>query len=228
MNKLTLVIPAKKESETLPKVIQQLKNLECKIIVSLPSNDIDTIDSIKNFNVVIHKQTGTGYGNSLIEGINKCQTEYFCIFNADGSFEKNDLKKMYELCSSNDFIFASRYLQNGGSDDDTLITFIGNKIFSFLGKLLFSLKLNDILYTFVMGKTSQFIKLNLESNDFRFCVELPIKMKIWNFKYNSIPSFEKKRIAGKKKVSAFKDGFLILIEIIKLFINLKILNKYKN
>ena len=53
-------------------------------------------------------------------------------------------------------------------------------------------------------------------------------MKIWNFKYNAIPSFEKKRMAGKKKVSAFKDGFLILIEIIKLFINLKILNKYKN
>ena len=228
MNKLTLVIPAKKESETLPKVIQQLKNLECKIIVSLPSNDIDTIESIKNFNVVIHKQTGTGYGNSLIEGINKCQTEYFCIFNADGSFEKNDLKKMYELCSSNDFIFASRYLRNGGSDDDTIVTFIGNKFFSFLCKLLFSLKLSDILYTFVMGKTNKFKKLNLESNDFRLCVELPIKMNILNFKYNSIPSFEKKRIAGKKKVNALRDGFLILIEIIKLFINLKILNKYKN
>ena len=228
MNKLTLVIPAKKESETLPKVIEQLKNLECKIIVSLPSDDIDTIESIKNFNLVIHKQTGTGYGNSLIEGINKCQTEYFCIFNADGSFEKNDLKKMYELCSSNDFIFASRYLRNGGSDDDTIVTFIGNKFFSFLCKLLFSLKLSDILYTFVMGKTNKFKKLNLESNDFRLCVELPIKMNVWNFKYNSIPSFEKKRIAGKKKVSALKDGFLILIEIIKLFINLKILNKYKN
>ena len=228
MNKLTLVIPAKKESETLPRVIEQLKGLECKILVSLPSDDIDTIESIKNFNVVIHKQTGTGYGNSLIEGINKCQTEYFCIFNADGSFEKNDLKKMYELCSSNDFIFASRYLKNGGSDDDTIITFIGNKIFSLLGKLLFSLKLNDILYTFVMGKTNKFKKLDLVSNDFRLCVEFPIKMKIWNFKYNSIPSFEKKRMAGKKKVSALKDGFLILIEIIKLFINLKILNKYKN
>ena len=228
MNKLTLVIPAKKESETLPRVIEQLKGLECKILVSLPSDDIETIESIKNFNVVIHKQTGTGYGNSLIEGINNCQTEYFCIFNADGSFEKNDLKKMYELCSNNDFIFASRYLKNGGSDDDTIITLIGNKIFSLLGKLLFSLKLNDILYTFVMGKTNKFKKLNLVSNDFRLCVEFPIKMKIWNFKYNSIPSFEKKRIAGKKKVSALKDGFLILIEIIKLFINLKILNKYKN
>ena len=140
MNKLTLVIPAKKESETLPRVIEQLKSLDCKILVSLPSDDIDTIESIKNFNVVIHKQTGTGYGNALIEGINKCQTEYFCIFNADGSFEKNDLKKMYELCSINDFIFASRYLQNGGSDDDTLITFIGNKIFFLFGKITFFTK----------------------------------------------------------------------------------------
>ena len=62
-------------------------------MVSLPSDDIETIESIKNFNVVIHKQTGTGYGNSLIEGINKCQTEYFVFLHADGSFEKNDLKK---------------------------------------------------------------------------------------------------------------------------------------
>ena len=60
----------------------------------MPGDDIDTMESIKNFNVVIHKQTGTGYGNALIEGINKCQTEYFNIFIADGSFEKNDLKCM--------------------------------------------------------------------------------------------------------------------------------------
>ena len=33
MNKLTLVIPAKKESETLPRVIEQLKSLDCKILV---------------------------------------------------------------------------------------------------------------------------------------------------------------------------------------------------
>ena len=47
-----------------------------------------------------------------------------------------------------------RYLKNAGSEDDTIVTLIGNKFFSLLGKLLFSLKLNDILYTFVMGKTS--------------------------------------------------------------------------
>ena len=89
------------------------------------------LNSIENFNVIIHEQSGYGYGNSLIEGIKKCQTEHFCIFNADGSFEINDLKKMYDLCSTNDFVFASRYHENGGSDDDTLVTYIGNKFFPF-------------------------------------------------------------------------------------------------
>ena len=56
---------------------------------------------------------------------------------------KKDLKKMLELNKNYDFIFASRYLK-GGSDDDTVVTYIGNKIFS-LGKVMFSLSLNDIL-----------------------------------------------------------------------------------
>ena len=36
---------------------------------------------------------------------------------------------------------------------------------------------------------------------------------------------EKKRIAGKKKVNAFKDGFLIAIEILTLFFKFKIFRK---
>ena len=46
--------------------------------------------------------------------------------------ESNDLYKMYDLVKSYDFIFASRYLKNGGSEDDTIITLIGNKIFSLI------------------------------------------------------------------------------------------------
>ena len=68
-----------------------------------------------------------------------------------------------------------------------------------------------------MGKTESFKRLNIINNDFRFCVEFPIKMQRKNMKYYSMASHEKKRIAGKKKVSPFKDGFLILIEMIRLF-----------
>ena len=125
----------------------------------------------------------------------------------------------------NEFIYGSRYLKDSGSDDDTMITFIGNKIFSLLGKILFSLKINDILYTYVMGSVTSFKQLKIKSNDFKFCVEMPIKMAILKKKYKMIPSYEKRRIGGKKKVNALKDGFLILTEIIRLFIIHKILRQ---
>ena len=225
MNDLTLIIPAKNEKDSLPIVLNDISNLGCKITVSLKKDDIETISAIKNKNIELFYQLGAGYGNSLKEAINECQTKYFCIFNADGSFDHKDLFKMYELIKNNDFVFTSRYLLNGSSDDDTLITFVGNKFFSKLGNILFNLEINDILYTYVMGKTDSFKKLKINSNDFKFCVELPIKMEITKMRYTSIPSHEKKRIAGKKKVNAVFDGFLILLEMMKLFFYIKVLKK---
>ncbi len=222
MHDLTLIIPAKNESESLPLVIDTLKNLPCHIKVSLKKDDISTIESIKDKNIEIFYQSGKGYGNSLREAIIDCKTKYFCIFNADGSFEQKDLVKLYSLILDNDFVYTTRYENNGGSEDDTLITYVGNKFFSKLGNILFSLRISDILYTYLIGRTSSFNLLDIKSNDFRFCVELPIKMQSLNMKYECLPSYEKKRIAGKKKVNAFIDGFLILLEMIKLFINIKI------
>tara|TARA_A100000164_G_scaffold374696_1_gene408223 strand:- start:52 stop:747 length:696 start_codon:yes stop_codon:yes gene_type:complete len=223
---LTLIIPAKNEKESLPIVIDKIKKFDHRITVSLKKDDKETINSIKNIsNIKIFFQSGKGYGNSLNEAINSCETKYFCIFNADGSFDPNDLIKMYNLIENNDFVFTTRYKYPGGSEDDTFITYIGNQIFSKLGNLFFSLSISDILYTYLMGNTESFKKLNVESNDFRFCVELPIKMQISKMKYLCIPSYEKKRIAGKKKVDAFKDGFLILLEMIRLFVIFKLFRK---
>ena len=36
---------------------------------------------------------------------------------------------------SYDFVFASRYEKNCGSDDDTIVTLIGNYIFTYIGKI---------------------------------------------------------------------------------------------
>ena len=62
------------------------------------------------------------------------------------------------------------------------------------------------------------VELSLKSDDFSFCVELPIKAKFKGFLLLSIPSYERSRIAGVKKVNEFKDGFLILISILRLLI----------
>ena len=126
---------------------------------------------------------------------------------------------MLNLTISNNygFIFASRYEKNCGSEDDTIITSIGNFIFTLLGKIFFKLPITDILYTFVIGRSDQAKKLKLNQHDFGFCVELPIKAQRQGIKLGTSKSYERKRIAGIKKPNAFKDGFKILFCMLKLF-----------
>ena len=114
MENLTLVIPAKKEKESLPSVLQELSKFNLKILIVLEKNDLETINSINKFNCEILYQINKGYGDALIQGINHTKTKYFCIFNADGSFIADELKDMYELLENDqaDFVFGSRYMKN--------------------------------------------------------------------------------------------------------------------
>ena len=223
MNDLTLIIPAKNEVESLPVFLKELENFNFNKMIVLQKEDIETKNILKNINdIEIYEQKNNGYGNALKEGINNCKTEYCCIINADGSMDPKYLREMRDLCDQIDFVYGSRYQKpGGGSEDDDVITLVGNYFFTFLGNFLFKLKISDILYTYILGKTSSFKKLNLQNSDFRICVEIPIKSKSLELRYICTPSYERKRIGGKKKVNPLKDGLLILIEIVKYFFKLK-------
>ncbi len=219
MSDLTLIIPAKNEKDSLPKVLDELEKFNFKKNIILEASDKLTIEAIKTYNCKIIFQDSKGYGDALKKGIETVDSEYLCIFNADGSFDPKELNLMIKSIKDDksDFVFASRYEKDCGSDDDTFITLIGNYIFTFLGKIFFRLEITDILYTFVMARTSCMKKLRLTAKDFSFCVELPIKAKRAGYKICTSKSFERSRIAGKKKVNAFRDGLKILFSMIKLF-----------
>ena len=219
MNNLTLVIPAKNEKESLPTVLNELAEFNLKTFVILEKDDLETIESIENYDCKLIYQSRKGFGSALIQGIENVNTKYFCIFNADGSFDPNELQKMYNLAEKEkyDLVFGSRYEKNAGSEDDTIVTLIGNKVFSLIGKIFFSLGISDILYTYVICDTEKIKKLRLKNADFSFCVELPIKAKKEGLSLISTNSYERKKNRWNKKGKCFKDGFLILIQMIKLF-----------
>ena len=113
------VVLEKYESESLPIVLSQFINKNYEILVVLEKSDLKTIDAIKDKNCKIIYQTKKGFGNALIEGINNSKTDFFCIFNADGSMEINEIDLMLKkIKNSNcDIIFASRYEKNSKSDE---------------------------------------------------------------------------------------------------------------
>ena len=217
--KLSLIIPAKNEVESLEAVLLEVKNnnLIGEIIVIVDDEFDNSVSIAKKFNCKLVVQKSNGYGSAIIEGFKNSKFEFGCIFNADHSFDPKYLNRMVNESDKNDFVFGTRYNKDSGSDDDTIVTFTGNKIFSFIGNKILKIRLTDILFTYVLCNVDKFNKLNLKNKDFKFCIELPAKVKQNNLSYTEIPIFERKRYGGKKKVNALKDGFLILIEIIKNF-----------
>ena len=227
MQYISLIIPAKNEKESLEKTIREILNYKFinEIIIVVDSHQDNSIGVSKKINsnkikVIIQKKYG--YGSAIIEGFNHAKNKYACIFNADYSFNPKSLNEMIGKTDKYQFVFGSRYIENASSDDDTIITFIGNKIFTFLSQKLLKTKLSDILFTYVLCNVKNFKKLRLKNYDFRFCIELPAKVHRNNYKYTEIPINERKRFSGKKKVNEFKDGFLILLAIIKFFLKSKI------
>jgi glycosyltransferase involved in cell wall biosynthesis len=201
LKNLTLIIPAKFEQESLPIVLKELKIYKCKKIVVLEKKDFETLKAIKNFDCDILFQKNSGYGSAIIEGVRSCKTKYLCVFNADGSFNPKEIISLYKEIKKNDFVFASRYKnKTSGSDDDSFLTFFGNKLFTFICKNFLGIKISDILY--------------LQSTDFRICIEIPFKVNKKKFNYSDISSYERKRLYGFKKVNEFKDGLLIFIYIL--------------
>ena len=217
--KISLIVPAKNEVESLEAVLLEVKNnnLIGEIIVIVDDEFDNSVSIAKKFNCKLVVQKSSGYGSAIIEGFKNSIFELGCIFNAAHSFDPKYLDRMLNESHKNDFVFGTRYNKDSGSDDDTIVTFVGNKIFSFIGNKILKIKLTDILFTYVLCNVDKFKELSLKNKDFKLCIELPAKVKQNNFSYSEIPIFERKRYGGKKKVNALKDGFLILIEIIKNF-----------
>ena len=88
--------------------------------------------------------------------------------------------------------------------------------------MLYNLNITDILYTYILEKSSSLKKLKLGNGDFRICVELPIKAKFSNlnmFAYSN----ERERIGGKKS-NAIKDDYLYLLKLLSIFLKIKIID----
>ncbi len=219
---LSIIIPARDEEASLKKLLKKFKKykkLYKEIIIIDGKSKDKTIDVAKKNKCKVIKQNKLGYGDAIIKGVNSVKTKYFIIFDADGSKDPIYLKKFYRILKKRkpDVIYAERYGEGAGSLDDTILTYIGNRIFTILGKIFFNLELNDILHTFFLCKVKEFKRINYKFNDFSFCVEFPIKAKRHNLNCIYISTIEKRRYDGIPKVRSFIDGVKILYGMIILF-----------
>ena len=85
MKELTLIIPAKEESNSLPRVLEEVKNLELKKLIVLAEDDYQTINSIKMRTAKFYFKQKKAMGIQLEKGscnnyfMQTCSKLYFCF-----------------------------------------------------------------------------------------------------------------------------------------------------
>ena len=218
LHDVSLIIATYNEEESLGYVLDEIKDFNIGEIIIIDKSSIDNTKNIaENYDVKFITQTREGWGGAVKEAIELSSKEYITYMDGDGSYNPKALHEMRSLIDNYDAVFCSRYKDGAKSPDDTPIRALGNKIFTKLVKLLFGPKITDSLFFYPMFKKNILENLDLDSDDFTLCLELPVKVHANGLKYIEILSEERERYAGVTKVNALTDGFKILLGILSLW-----------
>ena len=217
LNDVSLIIATYNEEESLGYVLDEIKDFNIGEIIIIDKNSTDNTKNIaENFDVKFITQSQEGWGGAVKEAIGLSSKEYITYMDGDGSYNPKALHEMKRLIKNLDAVFCSRYKGGAKSPDDTFIRALGNKFFTGLVRLRFGCNITDSLFFYPMFKRDILKFIELQSNDFTLCLELPVQVHQKKLRYTEILSEERERYAGKTKVNALIDGLKILRGIFSL------------
>ena len=221
--KVTLIIPILNEIKALKIIIPLLDRKLFHDIIIIDGKSTDgSVEFLiqKGFKNII-TQSESGLGNAIMEAINHSKTDYVLEFSPDGNCNPIFLKEIiYKVKYDYDLIVVSRYKDGSKSLDDTLITLVGNFMFSKMFSLLGKNKITDALNIYRCFKKSSFNWDTLMRFN-KGPVFEPLTTglaQINNLSIFEIVGDEPKRIGGETKMRIFYNGFSILILWLKLLL----------
>lgn len=217
MPTVSVIIPCLNEVGSIEAVLNDIpKDRVDEVLVADGGSTDGTVELVTRLGYRIVTQTEKGFGAAVDNGFKQAKGDIVVVLNADGSQNPKDIPNLVDKINQGyDLVLASRYLPGGGSEEDTFLHHIGNKFFTFLCNALYQVGVSDVLYFFLAAKKAIFEKVKTNCPDAGYCVELPIKTRRAGFKITDVPSFEKKRTAGKAKVHTLSTGFKILMTLLK-------------
>lgn len=233
--KLSVVIPAYNESESIVETLQKLfaKLSEHKIpheIVVVNDNSKDNTLQVlehlqKEINtLVIHTNKGpNGFGYAVRYGLERFNGDCVAIMMADLSDSPDDLVLFYnKLLEGFDCVFGTRWSMGGKVYEYPRHKLFLNRFFNNIVRMLFGIKYNDVTNAFKLYRkeTIEGVKPFL-SPHFNLTVEIPLKAIIRGYSYAVLPNSWTNRKHGVSNLKIREMGsryfFILLYCLIEKF-----------
>lgn len=219
--KLSVVIPAYNEEESLPETIRTLYDVLVKN--QIPHEIFVTNDNSKDRTETVllelQKSVPTlryetnkghnGFGYAVRYGLERYTGDCVAVMMADLSDDPEDLVKFYNkmLEGNYDCVFGSRFSKGSKVYDYPRVKLIINRIANYIVKLVFRLRFNDCTNAFKLYKRSTIdgIKPFL-SPHFNLTLELPLKAIVRGYSYAVVPNSWRNRKHGESKLKIKEMG----------------------
>ena len=228
MDKVTIVIPVKDEEVGLQFLIEDFERSKISqtyaikfifVIDERTSDDSKKIAS-KLSDIIIDQSGSTGKADAVRKAMGRLKSgnqDFVVFLDADGSYSFNDVKAILsELEKGVDVSSGSRFLGNDGKPEgmSRLHTF-GNHFLSKVSSLRNRRKITD-LCTGLWGFSNESIeKLDIKSSGFDLEAEIAGLVRKNHLSHSEVPVSWSQRKGGESKLRSLKDGFVILMRILR-------------
>jgi len=230
--KLSVVIPAHNEEETVAETVEGLvatlsrEGIEHEVTVVDDSSTDGTIAVVERL-ATAHPQVRclpspyrNGFGFAVRAGLESFTGDAVAIVMADGSDSPEDLVTYQRLLEEGyECAFGSRFVQGARVVDYPPSKLIMNRIVNFGIRLLFRHGYNDTTNAFkayrreVIENVKPFL-----SHHFNLTVELPLKAVVRGYSFGVVPISWTNRKAGVSKLSLNEMGSRYLFIILYVFL----------
>jgi glycosyltransferase involved in cell wall biosynthesis len=221
MRKVSVVIPAKNEEETLGnvlsdlnQVIDQMPNYEVEVICVDDHSTDATANIARSFGAsVVENTAGSGKGRALRVGFAAATGDTIVMLDADYSHRAEELPRMLEaLTDSVGLVIGSRVV--GGSEEYTHVRALGNVFLSATLGLCTKRYLSDALNGFKVFRRDVFSDFEYTSKAFEIEIEIIANTLRKGYRVVEVSSHERARAGGEMKSRVVRHGTRFLLRIL--------------
>lgn len=227
--KLSIVMPAYNEEESISETIEQIEeafskvNIEHEIFII---NDNSKDGTLKVLETLAQKYPSVkyetnlgpnGFGYAVRYGLERFSGDCVAVMMADLSDSPYDLIRYYTTMveGNYDCVFGSRFIKGGKVIDYPWVKKIINRIANFIIRMVMRIKYNDTTNAFKLYKREVIEGVKpILSPHFNLTIELPLKAIIRGYSYAIVPNSWTNRKYGVSKLKIKEMGsryFFILV-----------------
>ena len=226
-NKITIIIPAYNEINTIQAVINKVVGLKIsKQIIVIDDHSTDGTREIvlknekKIDKIILHKKN-KGKGAAIKSAQKYINGKYVIIQDADLEYNPDDIHILLKEIGNEKVkvIYGSRVLNNEknkkAQNFSHSIRIIGNIFLTKLSNIINKQNLTDAHTCYKLFESNLFKSIQLNENDFSFCPEITTKLSILNEKILEVPINYRGRTYNQGKKIKASDGLKAIYVLLK-------------